>query len=203
MQIVYGDGGFDALAYGETHPNVARFIGEQAGQLSSSISQAGRGFMDYVGGMVDRVSRSEIGQRIQALASKAGTLFDSDNIRPLETLEEFQHAQSKMRRWIMANPTLRGLYHQQRIEGYGPSYEDLEPDRIGVGHYDYHRVMDGVVEIDDNGDWSSTTFFDELRDGDRHLELSEQVAISLTWEMAEYHLARKCGDMTSQQNAPL
>jgi len=130
-------------------------------------------------------------------------LFDSDTIRPLHTLEEFQHAKARMRRYVMANPELRSMFHKQRIEGYGSSYEDLEPDRIGANHYDYRRVMDGVVEIDESGDWSSTTYFDELRDGDRDLLLSEQVNISLTWEMAEYHLARKCGDMTSQQNAPL
>lgn len=203
MQIVHGDGGFDALAYGGTHPNVIRFIDEQAGRLSSSISDAGRGFMDYVGGLVDRVSRSEIGQRVQALASKAGTLFDTDTIRPLESICAFQHAKSQMRRWTMANPALREMYHKQRIEGYDGLYVDVEPDRIGADHYDYRRATDGFVQFDDNDDWYSTTYMDELKDGDRDLTLSEQVNISLSWEMAEYHLARKCGDPTSPQNAPL
>lgn len=203
MQIVHGDGGFDALAYGETHPNVAQFISNQAGQLSASISDAGRGFMDYVGGLVDRVTQSEISQRALALASKARTMFDADDVRTLSSIDQFQQAKSTMRRWIMAYPGLRTLYHQQRVEGYGDSYVDMEPDRIGAQHYDYRRATDGLVEVDEVGDWSSTTYFEDLRDGDRDLTLTEQVDIALTWEMAERHLAQRCGDPTSQDNAPL
>jgi len=203
MQIVYGDGGFDALAYGETHPNVTRFIDEQAGRLGNSVTTAARGFMNYVGDLVDRVSKSETSQRIQALATKAGTLFDTDTVRPLTSLPEFQHAKSQMRRWTMANPELRKLYHEQRVEGYQGLYVDIEPDRIGENHYDYRRAKDGLVEVDESGDWHSVTYMDELSEDDRDLTLSEQVNIALTWEMAEYHLARKCGDPTSPQNAPL
>lgn len=203
MQIIHGDGGFDALAYGEPHPNVTRFIGEQVGRLNTSISNAGRGFMDYVGGLVERVTRSEISQRAQALASKVGTMFDSDTVRPLWALNEFQQAKSKMRRWVMANPEIRTLYHQQRVEGYGEAYVDLDPDRIGESHYDYRRATDGLVMFDSDDGLISTTYFEELRDGDEDLTVSQQANISLTWAMAEHHLAMKCGDPTSQDNAPL
>lgn len=207
MQVVYGDGGFDALAYGEAHPNVARFIDEQAGRLNNAISDAGRQFMGYVGGLVDRVSNAEITQRIQALTSKAASMWDRDAICTLTTLFDFQQAKSKMRRWVMAEPTVRKLYHQQRVEGYddgqNPQYIDVEPDRIGTAHYDYRRATDGLVVFDDDGEWSSTTYFEELREGDRDLTLSEQVHISLTWERLREHLDRASFDPTSLTNAAL
>lgn len=203
MQIYYGDGGFDALAYGEAHPNVTQFVDQQRGALSSMISDAGRGFMDYVGGIVDRVTQSEIGQRIQALSGKAASIWNLDTVWPMQTVTDFQHAKSKMRRWIMAEPTVRSMYHRQQVAGYGDQYVDLDPDRIGEAHYDYRRVMDGLVRFDDKDDWVSTTYFEDLREGDRDLTLSEQVSVGITWERLVQHLDTGPSDPTSPLNAAL
>ena len=50
-----------------------------------------------------------------------------------------------MKRYIMANPHVREAYQEQRIAGYDGTYKDPFADDTIENHYDYRRVMNGVV----------------------------------------------------------
>ena len=51
----------------------------------------------------------------------------------------------------MAQPDIRSLYHKGHCDGYSDTYVDMEPGLVGEQHYDYRRVMDGVVEETETG----------------------------------------------------
>ncbi len=142
-------------------------------------------------------------QLARQLGKKVESMWKTDDIRPLTMIQDIQNATMLMQRWIMACPEVRTLYHNQGCEGYTGSYVDVDPGLVGDQHYDYRRAMDGLVVFDDQGDWSATTYFDELRDGDRDLLLDEQIDIQTTWEAMRYHVTRNKDDPTSMTGAAL
>jgi len=107
-----------------------------------------------------------------------------------------------MQRFIMANPMVRQLYHDQRCDGYSGTYIDVQPDATKEDHYDYKRVMNGIVQQDGDGTMFYTQYMDQLHHGDKELALAEQVSILDTWEIAEMFI--KAGnDPTSVWNESL
>lgn len=212
MRVVSGDGAFDAVAYGQTHPNVKRFIEEQSSQVLDVVSEGARNFMDYVDTLAKRVTQSEYGQAMQVLTSKKNDMWESDYIRELHDTVAMQQAQSQMRRWIMAETETRKLYHQQRLEGFEGLYEDNQPGKVGEDHIDYRLVMDGAVEYNEvqEGDteitWSATTYFNnhyEEDDDEVPLSLYEQTCIRNTWARQKELLREHDADFTSPDDSPL
>ena len=76
------------------------------------------------------------------------------------------------------------------------TYVDVEPKRIGDDHYDYRRVMDGVMVITDD-DWYAKCYVEELKEGDRDLSHGEKTDIIQTWSNLEYLIALNKEDPTS------
>ncbi len=90
------------------------------------------------------------------------------------------------------------MYHEQRCDGYSESYVDRFPGQVGENHYDYRRVMHGMVQDDQEHDWKSTFYLDELFEGDRELNFDEQVDILNTWDVVRSYLSKGQDDPTSQ-----
>ena len=112
-----------------------------------------------------------------------------------------------MQRWIMANPDVRKLYHEQRIDGYSDTYEDIHENSIGESHYDYRRVMNGIVVDNDDEEadygWSSVTYFEDLAEEDRELRIDEQYDILSSWHYLQRYLAVGKEDPTSLFNGDI
>ena len=125
-----------------------------------------------------------------------------DQIRYLRTIGEVQHAPSSMIAMLMAEPTVRRMYHQQRVDGYSESYTDNQPGKVGEDHYDYRRVVNGVF-MEEEGEWVATTYYEDLLPGTGELEFLDQVDILRTWEQMRIHLMRRKEDPTSRWNSSL
>ncbi len=205
MELI--DGGvdlFDALVYGKPHPGTQNFIQTQMEQLSANMTDYGQQFYQSVQALYDRVGGSTAMRYAHAAKRAMGAVWQSNEIRPLTTMGEMQQAPPVMQRYIMANPTLRKWWQQQRIEGYADSYVDTDPGTLGEDHYDYRRVMNGVVVIDEEtGDWSATTYFDELLPEDEELLFEEQQDIIDSWEHFKAAIKQGRSDPTSRWNADL
>lgn len=74
---------------------------------------------------------------------------DPNVIQSITNYDMICAANPATQRYIMANPWLREQYHLQRVDGYAGTYHDMQPDAVGKDHYDYRRVMDGVVTVED------------------------------------------------------
>lgn len=206
------DGGgmmFDALVYGKPHPSTMQFLSNQFENMSASVQNAGQQFFDAARNMYEQLSGSHAMRVFRAAGRAVRAAWQLDEIRQLETMGDFQHAPLAMQRYLMAEPTTRALYQQQRIDGYSETYRDLFPGDIGENHYDYRRVMNGIVVVDESHEdpnehgWHATTYYDEQLPDDDDLQLSEQVDILDAWERLRAKIAAKGEDPTSRYNAEM
>lgn len=205
-RIIDGDvSTFNALAYGEKHLGTQQFLYSHMENMSHVLTDAGRRFFDASREVFQQMEKTRTGRLIKAAQRAVGSIWQSDEIRYLCTVGEFQWAPEKMRRYIMAQPEVRQMYHEQRLEGYEGWYKDAYPTDIGETHWDYRRVMNGVVvEGEGELDWTASTYYE---DGDYTLEpdmdFLDQVDVLDSWNTV-VHLIRQGGDdPTSHWNSSL
>ena len=143
----------------------------------------------------DRVANSQAVQYAKAYMRQSNNFFDPNAIIPIDSLEGLQQASVGMQRWIMAQPDIRTLYHQQLVDGYADTYVDMHPGVVGSEHYDYRRVLDGIItegSEEDGYDWVTTQYPDDLYKYDRELTIGEKTDILNIWDIVKlYSEARK------------
>lgn len=203
-QVLEGGGTalFNALAYGDPHPATQQFLQSQVEAPSHTLTEAGRQFVEGARGIYEALASSQALRMARAARRAVGSIWQSNEIRSLTAREDFQSAPLEMQRWVMAEPKVRKMYHQQRLEGYEGSYRDPFPEDVGEEHYDYRRVMNGLVVETDDG-WRATTYLDELLPEERELDLEEQVDIVHSWEWIRDHIRQGGEDPTSRWGAEL
>lgn len=199
-----GDDAFNAVIFGEQHPaNRQYFENEIAhiGSISHSLSSIGQQFYSNSQQLFDRYNDADAMRIARAAVRAVKGLYQANVIMPLLEIGHFQQAQPIMQRWVMANPVIRQAYHDNRLDGYSESYVDLYPGMTSDNHYDYRRVMDGV--IDETDTCYARFYIDDLVDGDKELTHLEKADILQTWQVAELFYKTGKEDPTSQFNSPL
>lgn len=194
-----GDATFEALAYANPHPGTQQFIVAQFEGPTPALTQAGQAFMTAARERMEAYMDHQAMRSSNALVRNLRSLWGEDVIGYLNDLQALQHAPPVMQRWIMAMPELRTLYHQQRVDGYSDTYVDLHPDVKGEAHYDYRRVIDGLMQETPEEDWSATMYLEELYPGDADLTLQEQQAVLDTWANVHSYLKTGMDDPTSSE----
>lgn len=175
---------FDALAYGvDQRPETTNYFRQEIENIGTTLTDVGRNFFSNARTLYDNINNSEVMRMARSAIQTAATLFTPNVIMPLISLEQFQTAGLVMQRFIMANPVVREKYHAQQCQGYSETYIDMYPKDIGESHYDYRRVMTGVIQEDsDNESWSVKFYPDDLVEGDKELMHDEKVDIIKTWD---------------------
>lgn len=207
--LVMGAGGFTAtdafnsLMYGQSHPSTVQYLAQQVNRGMDILTDAGRAFMERAHQLYDHY-HSQAAQRFaHQVISQATGEYQGQHIVLLQQLEQLQQASITMQRYLMANPQVRALYHKQMCAGYGATYLDMDPGDVGDAHYDYRRVMDGVMVFGDEVDWQFRTYYDELREGDRHLIHGEKMDIINSWDAMNVLLELGREDPTSPEGGSL
>lgn len=205
------DGGstmFNALAYGAPHPSITQFLSERMENLSQMVHTAGVDFVQQARDAYERYSGDQAMRVMRAVNRAVTNFWQTDTIRPLVSIGQLQHAPLTMQRFLMAEPTTRKMYHQQRVDGYSESYVDIHPGDRGQDHYDYRRVMQGFVVVDDADEegmegFSATTYFDELLPDDVELDHGQQIDILQSWDYLQAAIEKGGDDPTSRFNSAL
>lgn len=183
---------FNFLAFPEQHQATLQYLENQFTNISNTLTDAGRRFVETSRAIYQREHDVGLIAKAKALVRTAKNIFHPNTIVPLNTLEEIRSAQPIMQRYIMSFPELRKLYFSQRIDGYSDTYADVEPGRIGPGHYDYRRATNGMImdEVDEDGHyrWRVSQYMEELRYGDRELTFTEKADILSTWDVIKMYL---------------
>jgi hypothetical protein len=190
---------FNALIYGE-QPTVRTFLHDQLTNFSATLTSAGQQFMQGARDVFDKIANSGAAQTARAILRQTGVFFDPNMIVAIDNLQGLQHAGVGMQRWIMAQPDIRDLYHKQLVDGYADSYIDLHPGCVGNQHYDYRRVMDGVIQEAPEGadyDWETVQYLDDLIDGDVVLSISDKADILSTWDIVKMYAEARKEDPTN------
>lgn len=187
---------FDAMIYPQQHSNTTNFLRTQVSNLSNSLTDAGRMFMERSKQAFEFFNSNaaiDFARRVVASVKKP---IQTDHVTRLWEPEALQQASLTMQRWIMANPTVREYYHAQKIDGYSDTYSDIHGKVSGEDHYDYRRVMDGMCIIEED-DFYFTEYVEPLIEGDRDLTFGEKVDIIHTWSALESLLALAEDDPTN------
>lgn len=189
---------FDALIYPTAHQNTLNYIQNSMAELPRKIvGGAAQQLVTMAQNAYAQLMSSETRMRVMNALSGTHNLRNENRIYSIKTIEECQQATLTMQRWIMAEPTVRQMYHDQLCDGYSDTYVDTEPNKIGEDHYDYRRVMTGVVDYDEKTDYMTSFYMDHLKDGDRDLEPHEQLLILENWRVVQIAMSQMNDDPTS------
>lgn len=202
----YIEGGslaFNELAYAPRDLTTIEYLKESALNLSQNLTDTGRMFMDQTREKWAHFFGDNALRAARAAVRTVQTMWDADVIKQLNTIAQMQHAPVVMQRYIMANPTIRKMFLAQQIDGYSDTYQNIHGNAIGPGHYDYHRMMNGIVEETEEGGWVSWTYFDELLEGDHELQFDQQMELIDSCSNIIREIRKRRDDPTSKYNASL
>ncbi len=195
--VVGGTTEFNALVYGQKNPGTISYLEQQSFTVSPHLTAAGQAFFANQADLYEQYNGAEALRLAAAAVRKVASIFQPNSIRPLYTLGELQNAPLALQRWIMAEPTVRELYHQQRCDGYSESYVDMHPGFVGREHYDWRMVQHGLIQTEDEEEPMARFFFDDLVEGDRELTLDEKTDIVTTWDIVKNMVKTNQEDPTS------
>lgn len=148
----------------------------------------------------ERFSGAEAIRLAKAAMRYAQHAFQPNVIRPLQNIADIQQAPGVMQRWVMANPMVREQFHMQRCDGYSETYVDVHPQDRGVNHYDFRRVMSGVLQEcteEEGADWKVVNHFEFDHFDDVQLSTREKDDILTVWDLIEGLMKPGAEDPTS------
>lgn len=210
MRVITGGAEiFDALVYHEPHPGTMNYLSSQFDNMSAGMAGIGSGFMETARNAWERFGNSDAFRRAKAAVRMVSHMWQRDEIKSIWDMGGFQQAPLSMQRFLVANPNVRQMYNEQRVDGWSDTYVDMYPGKVGWQHYDYQLVADGMVQTpmvtfkDENGeeqqegDFHVEFFFGEPVEGDRRLHVLEQHDLFASWDAMNTLIADGGEDPTS------
>ncbi len=196
-QVISGDTlEFNALVYPTQHQNTINYIRNGLTNLPATLTQQAKTLFQGAYQYFQDINSSLSKQRAINAIAAISNFRQENTIYYINNIESSRQATLTMQRWLMAEPTVRNLYHNQQCDGYSDTYIDLEPDAIGEDHYEWRRVMSGVVNYESD-DIVTKMYWDEMRQGDRELEPFEQLLILDSWEFMKIAVSQMNEDPTN------
>ncbi len=206
MSVITGDSSVvDALLFGMPTPATTAYIKREFDRFSNSaVGDFGRKLVAEARVLYDRFNSSSAITMMQAALNQTRSFTMADTIYHFQRMEDFQIAQPMMQTFIMANPVVRQLYHEQRCDGYSDSYVDKYPGKIGENHPHWQMVNNGRV-VDDGDEGISWTNYSGAfnEDGDLHLHTVQAHTMLATWRALEELIAKGEFDPTNPWNGKL
>ena len=185
---------FNVLVCPESNRETRNYLKEQFNRIGEGISDITRKFYQDSKTIFDKLSNSRARELAKNTLINSLGLFHPNTILSLGSLDALRNAQAVMQRYIMAEPTIRKLYHQQRCDGYSDTYKDLHPYDIGDNHYDYQRVVHGVVREQEDEDGVIRSYTEHFSDvefsAEEELDFNDQIRILDTWDVVKHFVLR-------------
>ena len=185
--------------------NALEFMQQSYQAIPQMLGNAGRALFETVQQTLKPLDYDLLARVGRSMLRQVQNMWTVDEIQPLTNIGMFQNPPSTMRRWIMAEPTVRRMYHTDMVEGYGSDYIDTEPGKVGVQHSDYRIVMNGVVTEDDIGNDTYTNYYfgDVEQEAISEMACHERADILTSWTRLRRILSEGLDDPTSKWNAAL
>lgn len=196
FQQAYGVDLMDIAAGGFLDSSTTNWIQDRTQALMSTVSATTANWFNKARTFYTTITESDAVQALRNLTAKSDLSWKGNNIHLCTGIEQIQAANPVMQRYIMAEPRLRDMYLHDSVEGYAGSYQNYHGNAIGVNHYDYRRVTDGIVMVhDEHVEWNH--FVENIPDNDKELDLFEKADIIRTWNLVNVTLDAAEMDPTS------
>ena len=189
--IVGGDDGFNALLYPEQNINNFNYIQRQFEGFNNyiqPISDIGNSFLLETKKLYEQAKNSDSLRLARMAINQVRSLTKPNIITYLNRLEDIQTAGTAMQRWIMANPEINELYNDKRINGYSDTFIDFSEGQVGDNNYNYCRVNDGVINVNEDN-YKYKHYYEELLPDDRELTSYEKCDILDTWDAIKVYIS--------------
>ena len=190
---------FDRIIYGRKLPVSTEYLQRQRESFYNNSTPASAQFLQSAMEMDGRLRRSAAISMAKAAVRKVRSIWDSDAIRTLVNISDFQQAPDSMKRFIMAEPTTRALWQKQMCDGYGDVME-FERELSGEEVLEYRQVTDGIINLspdDEEYEWECHSYCEEELEEDMKIITSEQMEILETWDNLKGHIEAGEEDPTS------
>lgn len=183
-----GSAAYRALVFGPQNQSNQSFFDSQVASVVNAGNEFGQAFANRVLEIRETFNNSAAVQLAKAALNRTRGIFSPNVVKTLTEVPDMQNAKSVMQRWMMANPEVRTLYQQQRCDGFSDSYVDLQPGKIGENHYDFRRVMDGMVQESEDG-FFIDMYAEQILPEDEDFDFDEQKAVLRTWLSLKHAIA--------------
>ena len=194
--FIDGDGfELDSILYRNQNPNNMNLIKNMMDTIPSYLIDTTKGLYQKAIDRYNYYFSHEAEKRRQKALNASNTYLYDTSIRRLSTVEEVRNSSLTMQRWVMAEPTIRSLWVDQRVDGFSDTYQS-DRTQIGENHYEYRMVMDGVV-LEGDDDVISKHYIQSYNNGDRELTSMEKFDILSTWDLVKLAASKLDEDPTS------
>lgn len=171
------------LTFYNVDDSVQKHISSKFDTFVNVVRDVGDGFVNSMRDLYETSVSDRAMQLGDLMRQKIGHIFDLNMIRKVNTVDTIRSAPDIMRRWVMAEPTIRDRYQSGAASGYDRDFVNLYPhEKSGTSHYDYRRVTNGVVQIDDDGNGFSEQYHEIVPEEDI-LTITQQALILNSWDV--------------------
>ena len=194
---------FDSALFGGQEALSDSYMERQREELRQRSNPSSQGFVKRSIDLENTMNRRWARQSTSTSLEKIRGMWQSNSIRRLKALEDFQHCPDAMKRFMMVNPIARRKWANLNCAGYqdvlGEDYQKAENDEL----VEYRIVNDGVVrdlEDDKDYEWECVCYVeDEERElQDYEISPSDQAILLENWHDLEEHFRKGEFDPTSE-----
>jgi hypothetical protein len=187
----------DYMMFGDNRSKVSNYIQQQINELRTYAPRFFEGIKDVVYNTYNYLTNEFLFTKTLQHLQDNNINIHNQEIFEYLSYEAVRDANITMQRYIMAYPQLRELYLNNKIDGYSETYVNMFNDDIGDSHYDYRKVMDGVIVSTENG-FKFTHYNDELLPGDKPLSFVDRMTILRVWDEIDFLLNGTNYDFTNK-----
>lgn len=200
--VTIPEAALDYAIYGDNTHVISNYLMQQIQAMPQAFNNFASKVYNAMMTSYNYVNDAMTKHRLIGTLQQSGIEVVDNYIYALTTVEQLQHANPTMQRWIMCHPGVRELYLKQNIDGYSDTYRNVFGRGLGIEDYNYRRATDGVLQ--DNGVESYIHHHhDELYPGDRELDHHEKMAILSTHDLIDHVLKTSDIDFTCNSSEPV
>lgn len=204
QMVIGGTNTFDHLMYGAPKAEVQQFVSTLQQNITPMLTQEGLNFVQQTRNEWSKFFGEDAARLARAGARRVMSLWDDDSIRQLVGIAALQQAPVVMQPFIMAEPTIRQAYLDQKVDGYSDTYVNAHGKDVGEDHYHYKCVMSSVIEdVDDGEEWRAKTYFLDYENPEDELNFDQKVDVLSTWSELLLRFRTGRDDPTSKYNSAL
>lgn len=180
VQVINGgEVAANALLYRQPSETLTGYIRNGMNSILTTASSLSDRFINATNTIYNKVFDNEVIKTGKMLLNSVGMSMNLDNIYAVP-YESIRSVNPIMQQYIMCNPIVNEAYNKNRCYGYQDTYFDFEPDSVGEERNDYQRVMDGVLQFDNEGQGLIKFYSNH---DDTELSLFDKVSILDTWDV--------------------
>jgi len=181
---------FNTLVHTPPDARLTEYLAHNVSRVQEYASHLGQQFVDSTMQMYESINNSDIINAGKAILHSVQTHLDPTVIYPV-SMENLPQANYAMQRYIMVQPELRELHDDQLCNGFQETYFDVDPDAESYReHTDYRRVMDGMIQYEDDSDDGNLYFYTDTITDDEELHIIDKISIMDTWDNVALAIAK-------------